>query len=323
MILVFLQSGGYLQKMERLLPILLNFFSALLALVPYRISVQVIALLIRGYLIVFPKYRRIGLKNLSVVFPEATLEWKREVLSEHCVSLARLLVDFFRIPLLTKEWMQTHIEFPDLERFKSIKTAKPNMGAILLGGHSGSFDVLPVYLSIMVAPVAFVVRSFKPKSVDEWATRVRCLYGNRVIQRKGALKGILRYLNKGSDIGLLFDQNVRRHQAVFVDWFGKPAATTGALGLAALRTEAPIVLLNIITTGWDKYRVEMCEVNCSDIYQDPSMSSDAKVLAITQRAVSSFEKIVINDPPAWFWLHRRWRTTPTEDEPENFYDDCR
>src|SRR5690606_20029609 len=101
-------------------------------------------------------------------------------------------------------------------------------------GHLGSFELLAHCVSMYGFPISFVVRPFKLERLNAWWSGIREAAGNRAIARSGAFKEILKELTSGRDVAVLFDQNVTRNHAVFVDWFGRPAATTRTVALAAL-----------------------------------------------------------------------------------------
>jgi KDO2-lipid IV(A) lauroyltransferase len=117
---------------------------------------------------------------------------------------------------------------------------------------------------------------------------------------------------------VLFDQNVTRNHAVFVEWFGRPAATSKSVALAALRTEAPIFVASMHYLGDDKYRIEAVECDCRDVYNDATLSTDQKVEQITQLISTEYCKMIEAFPEGWFWIHRRWKTRP-ESEMEDTY----
>jgi KDO2-lipid IV(A) lauroyltransferase len=170
-------------------------------------------------------------------------------------------------------------------------------------------------------PISFVVRNFEWKALDRWWTKCRERYGNRVVNRKGAFKEVAQLLRAGTDVALLFDQNVKKKHATFVSWFGVLAATTKTIAVAALRAECPVVVAGIISLPGDKYRVLVEECDFSGIYQDSTMPSEEKIRIITQDLASRYEKMIREQPAAWFWMHRRWRTRP-EGEMENLYAGC-
>jgi len=304
--------------MELLLLLLLRGFTRGLNILPYKLRTALVAGLLRVFLAAAPRYRRIALKNLALAFPEEGARRHGEILRQHCHALAQMVVDFLRLPSLDAEWAREHIEFPERQRLLEACARRPGRGVLLAAGHLGSFELMPFYMAVCETPIGVVVRSFKQPKLDRWWNHIREAHGTRTIQRKGALKGILRSLGEGRHVGLLFDQNLVRSSAVFVDWFGRPAATTKALGLAAIRTKTPVLVCRIKSTGFDRYRIDVREVECADLFADDSADLDLRIRTLTQRAAALFEEYIKDDPAGWFWLHRRWKTTP-EGMPEDFY----
>ena len=292
---------------------------ALLNLLPLRGRIVLIAIVFRVFLFFSARYRAIAHTNLALAFPEKDAAWRERVLREHCRSLARVIVDFARLPQLDEEWALSHIEFNELAQYRAVQRNASGKGALLVTGHLGSFELMPFYMAACESPIAFVVRNFKHKRIDDWWNRVRSARGNVVIPRKGALKGILKSLEQGVNVGVLFDQNVRRENAVFVNWFGKPASTTKAVGLAALRLKTPVLVFTIKSLGNDRYRLIMREVDCRDLYHDTERDKESRILELTHRCVFVFEDLIRDDPAGWFWLHRRWKTQPDENAPEDLY----
>ena len=90
--------------------------------------------------------------------------------------------------------------------------------------------------------------------------------------------------------------------AIYVDFFNRPAATTAAVAMLALRTGAPVVPLFALPLGAGRYRM---------VYEHPvvppaSDSADA-VQELTQRCTDVLEMYVRRNPELWLWMHRRWR----------------
>ena len=93
--------------------------------------------------------------------------------------------------------------------------------------------------------------------------------------------------------------------AVYVDFFDRPAATTSALAALALRTGAPVIPVFALPLPGGRYRF---------IYErpvpPPKEESPDAVREFTQRCTDVLEMYVRRQPELWLWMHRRWRDAP-------------
>lgn len=282
----------------------------LMRVLPLRLTTGFMYLVLRGLFILAPRHRRVALDNLAAAFPEASKAWRIQTYQECLWSLARVFVDFARLPVLTPAWVESQVECSFLARYRELKAAHPGMGVLIATGHLGSFELLAHCMPMWGHPLAFVVRNFKLESIDAWWTASRERWGNKVIKRRGAFKEVFKRLSSGQDVAILFDQNVTKNHATFVPWFGKLAATTKTPALAALRTGCPVVVAGIVSLPGDRYQVlaEECPIN--HIRDDPSLTSEEKVERITALLSARYEAFIRSQPGSWFWFHRRWRTRP-------------
>ena len=65
----------------------------------------------------------------------------------------------------------------------------------------------------------------------------------------------MRTLQAGQGVGVLIDQHIQSRDAIYVDFFERPAATTSAVAALALRTGAPVVPLFALPLGGGRYRM--------------------------------------------------------------------
>ena len=255
---------------------------------------------------------------MRLVFPNKEPKEIKILLKSSYDALSRFIIDSARFDTLSEEWYRTHIECPFNEQYKAIKAKNPNKGILVASSHLGSIELQAFMAPIGGRTFSFVVRNFKWKILDEWWTKRRERLGNKVIPRKGAYQKILGNLSTGRDVAILIDQNVTKRNALFVDWFGREAATTFALGLAAVETGAPVVVSAITYIGNDHYKVIEHECDISQIIENPNFSKNEKVLQITQLVANEIQKLILSHPSEWFWMHRRWKTT-RDNKPEDFY----
>lgn len=290
---------------------------SLLNMFPLALRLRICGFLIRSTVFLVPKYRRIALRNISLVFPEMDGKGRENLFDESLRMMARFIVDAARIQTVDLKWVREHVSVPALPH-EGLRAAHAGKGILIATGHLGSFELMARASSLLGQPLSFVVRNFNLKRLDSWWTRVREETGNRVISRAGAFNEIVREIEMGRDMGVLFDQNVKRNHAVFVPFFGRPAATTKSVALAALRTSCAVMVASISYEGNERYALhaECCDFD--ELYADTNISRDEKIAIITERVTRVFEDMIRAHPTEWFWMHRRWKTTP-EGVPEDFY----
>lgn len=266
------------------------------------------------------RFRRTCERNLALVYPDKDKEWQAQFLDRATRAWATVFVDFARLPNLTKEWVQTHVDCSFLAEYERLKALDSQKGILLVGGHLGSFELQAYLMGLLGHPFELIVRAMKLPQLNRWWTTRRTGSGNVVIDRKGAYRRMLANLRAGRDVGLLFDQNLVRAHALFVDWFGRPAATTKALGTAAVTTQARVVLAALIAVAPDRYIMELRPFDFTEIYENQTLSKSEKIFQVTDAVTRAFEGLVKKHPESWFWMHRRWKTTRYESEPETFYE---
>jgi KDO2-lipid IV(A) lauroyltransferase len=135
---------------------------------------------------------------------------------------------------------------------------------------------------------------------------MRTTLGAEVIYKQQAAKRILQSLRAKDIVVILIDQNVLRSQAVFVDFFGKPAATTPSLASFFLRTKSPLLPAFCYPTSSNTYRIEILQ----PLQMDLSEEYDQDVLKITQICTKIIESQIRKNPCYWLWFHNRWKTRP-------------
>jgi KDO2-lipid IV(A) lauroyltransferase len=284
---------------------------------PYTVQVQFFAWLARTVFFLKPKYRAISFFNLERAYP-GQRALQETIYQKTPESLGVLIADFLRTPQVDQAWCDAHI---DSEQFRTLSlkcTDNRKKGYLLVTGHLGSFELFGQILALIWRPIHPIARPFKSPRIDTWWSKRRAINGNTVIYREGAYREMIRVLKGGEEVGVLFDQNVTRANAVFVDWFGTPAATTKAIGAAAVSTGAPIITCALLPQGQGRYVVVAEEVSTQEVLNNPALSKSDKIVEITRRAVLSFEQMIRKHPQSWFWFHRRWKTRP-EGEVENLY----
>lgn len=291
----------------------LGLLSRLFNILPIALRFGFVRTLVSLLLWLKPRYLELATQQIRESFPGESNDWHARVARGSAESFVRAVVDYFRGPFVSNEWIDEHVEVVGYEELRA-ESERTGKRVVLVGGHVGSFDLLAQLTAVKFRPISFVIRNAKQRFVDLWWSRMRELRGNSTLPRSGAIKGMLKALRSGRDVGILFDQNVTAEFAVFVPWFGRLAATTKAVAVVALKAECLVAVSTLHYVGGERYRLECVPVPVSDLYQS-QLPSEEKILELTRRAVAVLEAQIRKFPEQWFWMHRRWRTRPTSEAP--------
>ena len=188
-------------------------------------------------------------------------------------------------------------------------------GVILITGHFGNWEIHGVAHGYRLGRIHVLARVQDNPYLNRWLEKIRTISGNVVVYKQKALSHMRRLLRAGETIALVIDQNLHVKDAVFVDFFGRKAATTPVPGWFALRTGAALMPAFCVPLSDGRYRAVYSEPIDCERYRD--MDRDDAILAITQELARVQENYIREHPDCWLWMHRRWRTRPPEES-----EDC-
>ena len=114
-------------------------------------------------------------------------------------------------------------------------------------------------------------------------------------------------------VGFTADQDAGK-KGMFVDFFGRSASTYKSIGILAMRYDVPVIIGYGRRLGYDfRFRIDCQDV----IYPEDWKSQDDPLRYITQRYTAAIELAVRGEPGQYLWLHRRWKTRPKGEPPED------
>ena len=269
--------------------------------------------------LVMPRMSAVAHRNLALVFPHAAKEHHTRILSASFYMLAKNILSFARLPDFSVDLANRRYDVTDFLRIaEAARRDHPGKGLILASLHFGCFEEFCQTICLLHRPLAILARGLGLPLVDGWINARREKFGNVVFSRLGGYDEMVRHLREDRDVGILLDQNVKINHATFVDFFKIKAATSKAVGLAALRVKAPVVFCASVEYAPDRFRVlaERIEI------PGPEEGSFAeRVDEITRRIHMSMERAILAHPEHWLWTHRRFKTRPSG-ETETIYQGC-
>lgn len=250
-------------------------------------------------------HRRLTIRQLQAAFPTRSAKECRAIARATFGHFGRLLVALLRFSTLTPDQIRERVEFEGEDRMTA--ALEGGKGAILVTGHFGFWEIQGIAHPLGLPPMSVLARPLDNPYLHRLLEDTRCVTGNKVIYRHGAIRRVLRALAGNEIVGFLIDQHIQPADAVMVEFFNRPAATTAALATLALRTGAPLVPGFALPLPNGRYRLVY-----EHPVEPPPADSPDPVRELTQRCTDVLEMYVRRHPHLWLWMHRRWRDDESE-----------
>jgi KDO2-lipid IV(A) lauroyltransferase len=248
------------------------------------------------------------LANLHIALPDLSEERRREIGRASYASFALNVVDWLRAEAWSEADLRERIESHGLENLHAALSG--GRGALALTLHLGNFEIAASAPPLYGVESSVVARTLRNPLLYRRIVEARGRTGTRVIDRKGAARGMLRALRKGHLVGVLNDQFARRSRGgILAPFFGVRAMTSAGLATIAVRTGAPVIPAYVVRAGPDRFRVQ---------YEAPleiPRSGDRRrdIEEATALFNAALEAIIRRYPEQWMWGHRRFRRSPDLD----------
>ena len=251
-------------------------------------------------------HRRVALTNLTHSFPTRTQSELRSITREMFKHFGRLLFEMLKFSTLSPAAMLRRVEFEGEERARLAYAQ--GKGVLFFTGHFGFWEIHAIVHGLRLQPIGVLARALDNPYLNRLLEDVRGRTGNSVIYRQGAVRRVLKTLAAGQGVAMLIDQHMHSADAIWVDFFERPASTTSTLAALALRTGAPVVPVFALPVEGGRYRMIY-----EHAVEPPAANTPDAIREFTQRCTDVLEMYVRRRPELWLWMHRRWRDAPVPD----------
>jgi KDO2-lipid IV(A) lauroyltransferase len=259
---------------------------------------------------VLSKYQNRAMMNLQLAFGHNK---SRKEQKKICKSIARNafkdIVEVFYSTGPDQSRIANRISISGEENLKEALTR--GRGVIAVSAHLGNFSLLGFGLVCRGYPVHVVIRPVREQEIEKILHEYRKKQGTNFIFTKPpqeCVKKMLRALRNNEIICLLVDLG-KKHGSIFVDFFGRPAATTITPALLSLRTGAPVVPIFIVRNDNDTHHITIEPAISVTIADD----HDENIFRITSEINRIIQSYVEKYPAQWsYWTAQRWKYQPEE-----------
>lgn len=248
--------------------------------------------------------RRITLINLRLCFPEKT-EAERIVIGRRVFqNLSRATLELGRLWYAPVDVALANIRMLDRHHLDELRGKQP---VIILAPHFVGLDIGGARVSAEFPETFSMYSTQKNKVFDAALRRARERFGDPLlVTRQQGLRPVLKALKQNKPFYYLPDMDFGARDAVFVPFFGFPAATVTAMSRLCEITGAKVVPCITRQTETD-YEVRFYPA--WENFPSGDIEADA-------RRMNAFIEARIQEmPDQYFWVHKRFKTRPPGEPP--------
>ena len=254
---------------------------------------------------IVPSFRKLLVANLKVAFPEKSSSEINALARKSFSNLVLSLLEFFWF-MDKPERIEKHTVYKNETHEFTEKSISDGTGFIFVVPHLGNWELAGLLVSHFDnIPFAVAAREVRNPYLHNFVNSSRMIEGNRIIDAKGAIKGMMKALKDGCGVATLIDQNSRvRDGGIFVNFFGLPVPTSRAPALFARKLNVPVIVGGCIRKG-KKYESFLKPLpKTTGEYKD-----DAELI---QALMKITEDLVREHPEQYLWLYKRFQNIPKD-----------
>jgi len=250
---------------------------------------------------------RVARINVGLCFPHWQPAQRERLVGEHFRMVGGCFLELGIAWWSRKERIERLVRIVGREHYEAVRDRR----VIWLAPHFLGLDLGGARIAIEYGGTSLYSRQKRPL-LDRILVRARTRFnGVEVFPRQEGLRPAIAAIKRGKPFYFLPDMDFGARDAVFVPFFGVPAATVTTLQRLCRITGAIVVpCVSRRLTGSDGYEVRFHPAWTDFPSADP--------IADARRMNAFIEERVLEMPEQYFWIHKRFRTRP-EGEP-SFYD---
>ena len=245
--------------------------------------------------------RNVVRTNLRLCFPDMPAAQRDALAREHVRLVTRSFLERSLVWWSRPARLRRLVRIEGLERFKALAAQRP---IILLVPHFIGLDMCGTRLGLEINMVSIYSRQKGNPVLDRLLFHGRMRFGDHVLlSRQDGVRSAVKTMRGGRPFYYLPDLDYGRRDAIFVPFFGVPAATiTGLSRLAQLGRATVMSCIAEMLPGGAGYVLRIGEP-WADF---PSGDIEAD----TRRMNEAIEQYVRQMPAQYYWVHKRFKTRP-------------
>lgn len=252
------------------------------------------------------KERGIADYQLQFCFPEQTDSEREAIIRDVFINTGKTVFETLCVNKIRKQagnWIKFHNQEVVEEARKAGK------GAILLVAHVANWELFTIVFEELDIFGKAIQSPVSDEKLDNILQKNRQSPNLTMIPRQGkqSVKELLNCFRNNQVLVTIIDQDTRAKN-IFVDFFGKSAATPSGPATLGQKFEVPVISAY-------SYRDEngVHHFDFQKLSDAPYKGGDEEILELTQKYSQALEIHIRKHTAQWMWFHRRWRNQPDKD----------
>ncbi|CAM3919110.1 lysophospholipid acyltransferase family protein [Kerstersia gyiorum] len=255
-----------------------------------------------SYKLVKPRVR-VARRNLELCFPALTGDEREHLLRQHFHALAQSVLDRGVLWFGTPDAVRAMVRVEGFEHLQRCLDDK--QPSLLLAPHFIGLDAAASRLTMDVPSSATMYSTQSDAEIDALIREGRTRFNDvQLVSRRDGIRTLLKHVRDGRPIYYLPDMDFGSRGSIFAPFFGNPAATLTSTAQIAGKWALPVLpILSVWHPEDGTYTIRVLP----PLEDFPGEDGPE---AATVRLNQLIEGWVRECPSQYYWVHRRFKTTP-------------
>ena len=252
------------------------------------------------------KHTNIMRVNLKMCFATLKDDEIERLIKKNYYNFALFGAEFLLNQNTTKEQILSKISFENEELFNSVLSQ--NRPIIVQTAHYGNWELFSLAMAARYGAVSIIGRALDSGKMNEILSANRTRFDIELIDKKSAVKQVLKALNNRRLLGILVDQNTAKNEGLECEFFSHKIMHTHAASVFASKSGAIIIpaFIERNESKDDSFKIVFYEPIDMQVLSQNNSKEEALKLA-TQAQSDATAAQISKKPDEYFWMHKKFK----------------
>lgn len=252
------------------------------------------------------KHTNIMRVNLKMCFATLKDDEIERLIKKNYYNFALFGAEFLLNQNTTKEQILSKISFENEELFNSVLSQ--NRPIIVQTAHYGNWELFSLAMAARYGAVSIIGRALDSAKMNEILSANRTRFDIELIEKKSAVKQVLKALNNRRLLGILVDQNTAKNEGLECEFFSHKIMHTHAASVFASKSGAIIIpaFIERDESKDDSFKIVFYEPIDMQVLSQNHSKEEALRLA-TQAQSDATAAQISKKPDEYFWMHKKFK----------------